>query len=96
MERQHTRTPRLRTIAVTGLGGLGIYLLLENLECAAGQLREVFCSIAGTGLGVLPSVALAAWQIMQANGFERDRHLECLLQMLPSFWPLIHALAGAI
>ena len=92
MERKRTRTPRLRTIAITALGGLGIYFLLENLGCAAGQLRELFCGVAG--LGVLPSIVLRAWQIMQANGLEH-RLLECFFQMLLSLWPLLIAVAGA-
>lgn len=96
MEKQHTRTPRLGTIGVTALGGVGIYFLFENVECAAGQLREVFCGLAGTGLGVLPSIVAAAWRIMQANGLEHPRLLECLFQMLLSFWQPIHALARAI
>ena len=92
MERKHTRTPRLRTIGVTALGGLGIYFLLENFGCAVGQLREVFCGVAG--LGVLPSIVLGAWQIIQANGLEH-RLLECSFQMLLSLWPLLLAVAGA-
>jgi len=94
MERKHTRTPRLGTIVVTALGGLGIYFLFENLECAAGQLKEVFCGIAGAGLGVFPSIVVGAWQIMQANGLEH-RLLECFFQMLLSLWPLLLAVAGA-
>jgi len=94
MERKHTRTPRLRTIGVTVLGGLGIYFLLENLGCAAGQLRELFCGVAGGRLGVLPSIVVAAWQIMQANGLEH-RLLECLFQLLLSLWPLLLAVARA-
>jgi len=96
MERQHTRTPRLRTIAVTALGGLGTYFLFENLECAVGQLKEVFCGLAGAGLGVLPSIVVAAGQIMQVKELEHDRYFECLFQMLLSFWQLIHALARPI
>ena len=94
MERKHTRIPRLRTIGRAALGGVGIYFLLENLECAVGQLREAFCGIAGVGLGVLPSIVAAAWQIMQANGLEH-RLLECSFQMLLSLWPLLLAVAGA-
>ena len=96
MERKHTRTPRLITISVTALGGLGTYFLFENLVCAAGQWKEVFCGIAGAGLGVLPSIVVTAWQIMQANGFGDHRLSECPFQVLLSSWQLIHALARAI
>ncbi|MGB2899239.1 MAG: hypothetical protein WBB89_08245 [Candidatus Acidiferrum sp.] len=92
MERKHTRTSGLKTIAVTALGGLGTYFLFENLGCAVGQLREVFCGVAG--LGLLPSIVLGAWQIMQANGFEH-RLLERFFQMLLSLWPLLLAVVGA-
>ena len=94
METKHTSTPRLRKIAVIAFGGFGIYFLFENLECAAGQLKEVFCGIAGAGLGVFPSIVVGAWQIMQANGLEH-RLLECLFQTLLSLWPLLLAVAGA-
>jgi hypothetical protein len=96
MQRQHTRTGILRMIAGTALAGAGSHILLENLECAGAQLRAVFCSIGGEGLGILPSIVLAAWQTVETVGLEPHGHLECLFQMLPSFWPLIHALAGAI
>jgi len=95
MERKHTRTPRLRTIGVAALGGLGICFLSKSLECAAGQLQGVFCGIAGAGLRALPSIVMAAWQVIQANGIGDHRPLECLFQMLLSFWPVLLAVAGA-
>ena len=95
MERQHIRTRILGIIAGTALAGAGIHIVLENLECAGGQLREVICGIAGVGLGILPSIVLAGWQAMQAYGLDYQRHLECLVQLLVSFGPLFLTVAGA-
>jgi hypothetical protein len=94
MERQHIRTRILGIIAGTALAGAGIHILLENLK-GAGELKGVICGIAGVGLGILPSIALAGWQAMQAYGLDTQRHLECLVQLLVSFWPLLLAVAGA-
>jgi hypothetical protein len=95
MERQHIRTRILGIIAGTTLAGAGIHILLENLECAVGELREVLLGIAGMGVGILPSIVLAGWQAMQAYGLDCQRHLECLVQLLLSFGPLLLAVAGA-
>jgi hypothetical protein len=95
MERQHLRTQILGIIAGTALAGAGIHILLENLECAGGELKEVLCGVAGVGLGILPSIVLAGWQAIQAYGLDYQRHLECLVQLLLSFWPLLLAVAGA-
>jgi hypothetical protein len=95
MGRQHIRARILGIIVGTALAGAGIHILLENLECAGGELREVICGIVGVGLGILPSIALAGWQAMQAYGLDYQRHLECLVQLLLSFWPLLLTVAGA-
>ena len=95
MERQHIRTRILGIIAGTALAGAGIHILLENLECAGGDLKEVICGMVGVGLGILPSIVLAGWQTMQAYGLDYQRHLECFVQLLLSFWPLLLAVAGA-
>lgn len=94
MER-HIRTRILRMVAGTALSGAGIHILLENLECAGGELKEVICGIVRVGVGILPSIVLAGWQAMQTYGLDYQRHLECLVQLLLSFWPLLLAVAGA-
>lgn len=96
MGRQHTRTAKLGAIAGTALAGLGIVILFGNLDWAVAQLKDTYCDTHGAGLEMLPSIVLAAWQTMQATGLEQHRLLECFLQMLPSFWRLIYALAGAV
>ena len=95
MERQHIRTRILGIIAGTTLAGAGIHILLGNLEYAGGELKEAICGIVGLRLGILPSIVLAGWQAMQAYGLDYQRHLECLAQLLLSFWPLLLAVAGA-
>ena len=92
MGRQHAR----RAIAGTALAGLGIVFLFGNLDWAVAQLKDTYCDTHGAGLGMLPSIVLAVWQTMQATGPEHYPILECFLQMMPTFWPLIHALAGAV
>jgi hypothetical protein len=47
MGRQHIRARILGIIVGTALAGAGIHILLENLECAGGELREVICGIVG-------------------------------------------------
>jgi hypothetical protein len=96
MGRQHTRNARFRAIAGTALAGLGIVILFGNLDWAVAQLKDTYCGAHGAGLGMLPSIVLAVWQTMQAIGLEQHRLLVCFLQMLPLFWRLIHALAGAV
>ena len=96
MGRQHTRTAKVRAIAGTVLAGLGLVDLFGNLDWAIVQLKDTYCDTHEAGLGMLPSIVLAVWQTMQATGLEQHRLLECFLQMLPSLWPLIHALAGAV
>ena len=95
MERQHVRTRILGIIAGTALAGAGIHILMEHLECAGGELKEVISGMVGVGLGILPSIVMAGWQAMQAYGLDYQRHLECLVQLLLSFWPLLLAVAGA-
>jgi hypothetical protein len=85
MGRQHTRTAKLGAIAGTALAGLGIVILFGNLDWAVAQLKDTYCDTHGAGLGMLPSIVLAVWRL-----------LECFLEILPTFWPLIHALAGAV
>lgn len=96
MGRQHTRIAKLRAIAGTVLAGLGMVVLFGNLDWAVAQWKDTYCDTHGAGPGMLPSIVLAVWQTMQATGFEQHRLLECFLEILPTFLPLIHALAAAV
>lgn len=75
---------------------LGIFVLFGGLHHAVTQLGKLLCGTVREGLGVLPSIVLAAWQAMQAYAFDHQRLLGYLLQMLHSFWSLLRVAAGAI
>jgi hypothetical protein len=96
MERQYTRSSNLKSIAGTALAGLGILVLLGNLDCAVAQWENFFCAAAGNVLGILPCFVLAAWQATQAYVFDHHGPWGWLLQMLLSLWTLLPVVDGAI
>ena len=96
MERQHTHSPSLRSIAGTTLAGLGILVLFGSLDWAVAGLKNLFCGTAGEALRVLPCIMLSACRAMQAGVFDQHGLIECLLRVLLSFLPLFRVVGGAI
>ena len=96
MTRQHNISKNLKSVAGGILVGLGLHILSVNLAGDATQLRHLLGLPAGDALGLLPSVALAASQAAQAYDVDQQRFLGSLLQLLPSFWPLLLVIVGAI
>ena len=96
MTRQHNISKNLKSVAGGILVGLGIHILSVNLAGDATQLRHLLGIPAGDALGLLPSVALAASQAAQAYDLDQQRFLGSLLQLLPSFWPLLLVVVGTI
>jgi hypothetical protein len=96
MERPYTRSSNLKSIAGTALAGLGILVLLGNLDWAVAQWENFFCAAAGNALGILPCFVLAAWQATRAYVFDHHGLLGGLLQILLSLWTLLPAAGGAI
>jgi hypothetical protein len=96
MERQHTHSPNFKSIAGTALAGLGILVLLGNLDWALAQLRNRCCATAGDALGVLPCLILTACHAMQAYVFDYHGLLGWLIQLLLSIWPLLRVVGEAI
>jgi hypothetical protein len=95
MAKRNTGIENLKSIAGAAIALFGIFGLFGNLERALPQLSSLLCGAVRVGLGILPSIAPVAWQAVQAYAF--DHHLlECLLQMLPSLWPLLHVMTGGI
>ena len=96
MKRQHNTSKNLKSVAGGILVGLGLHILSMNLAGDATQLRYLLGIPAGDGLGLLPSVALAASQAAQAYDIDQGRFVASLLQLLPSFWPLLPIIVGTI
>lgn len=96
MERLYTRSTSFKPIAGIALAGLGVLVLLGNLDCTIAQWENFFCAAAGNALGVLPCLALSACQAMQTYVFDDHGLVGWLLQMLLSYWPLLLVVAGAI
>jgi hypothetical protein len=96
MTRQHRSSESLRSIAGGVLVGLGLHILLGNLDRAAAPLRHILGTTAGGALGDLPFVALAASRDMPAYFFHHHSFLQGVLRMLAPFWPLLLVIAGTI
>jgi hypothetical protein len=95
MERHKAHSSRFTAIARTAIAGIGILILLGNVDRGAAQLRSYFCATAGDAPGIWPCVLLAGCRAMQAYMFHHHGVLGWLLEMLLSLWPLLPA-GGAI
>src|SRR5438477_1633337 len=97
MARQQTAFRRSKSIAGAVLVGFGMFILYENLAGAVAWLSHVLGADSSEALGVLPTVILAASQVLQAYGADHPRCLEgCLLHMLASSWPLLLVIVGTV
>jgi hypothetical protein len=96
MERQRGHSPSFKSITGTALAGLGILVLLGNVDCAVAQLKYAFCATAGDALGMWPCLVLAGCQVVQAYAFDHYALLGWLLQMLLSLPQLLLFVSGAI
>lgn len=78
------------------LVGLGLHLLFGNLDRDAAQLGHLLGIPSGDGLGVLPSIVLAASQAAKAFAVDHHGFWLVLLRMLLSLWPLLPVIAGTM
>lgn len=96
MARQHTSSRSFQSIAGAVLVGLGLVILFGKLdEPAAPLMTNLLGTAARETLELLPSFVPAAWQALQAYALDHLRFSPCPLQMLVSFLPLLHVVAGA-
>ena len=96
MTRQHKPSEILKSITGGPLVGLGLHILLGNVDRAATQLSHSLGTTTGDGLGLLPSAVLAASQAAHAYAFDHLWLSQGLLRMLVSFWPLLLVIIGTM
>jgi hypothetical protein len=94
MARQRTTSHTLKSIAGVAPVGLTLVILFGGLNGPTAA-HNLLGTAATETLKLLPSFVPAAWQALQANAFDHQWFSSCPLQMLVSFWPLLHVLAGA-
>jgi len=99
MTRQRTFSRTPKAIAGAALFGLGLLVLLPNLDgaAAATQLSCPLGATAGTALQVVASVVLAsASQVLETLILDPQRFFQGFFQALVSFWVLIFVIVGAV
>lgn len=96
MERHPTHSSRLRSIHGTILAGIGILVLLGNVDWAVAQMKNCLCVNAAETLGMFPCIFLSACQAVQAYVFEQQGLLGWLLNSLLACVPLLSVLGAAI
>jgi hypothetical protein len=92
--RQHRFSERFRPIAGGALVGLGLHILLGNLDRVATQMRHFSGASAEEALGVLPSLVLATARAVQSYTLDHQVFLLALLRTLVSCWPLLLVIVG--
>ena len=96
MASQHTTSPSLISIVTATLVALPLVILFEKLDGPAARLTNLLGLAARETLELLPPFVPAAWQALQTYAFDQRPFSPCAVQMLVSFWPLLHVMAGAV
>ena len=91
---QHKLFGHAKSIAGAALIVLGVFVLYKNLGQVASRLSHPF-GTSGNALGTLPTIILAAFQVLQTCAFDHQRLLDDLFRrVLVTFWPLLLVIAG--
>jgi len=95
MATQRTSSRSLKSIVGVTLAGLGMLLLLANMDALGASLSATTGHPTPEAPSLMPAFGLAAMHFVQAYTFDHAGFLAGLRQILLSFWPLILILAGA-
>jgi hypothetical protein len=86
---------RLFTISGVVLLGIGLTILLAQVDITASRLADRFGIYPGEIGGPVPAAILSTVHAVQALAFDRSNVLSGLREMLLSCWPVILILSGA-
>lgn len=96
MAARQTSSQSLKSIAGAALFGLGLIILLGNLDGIAASLSNHLGASRNPALATLPSLVLEASRVLETYAFDHQLFLRGLEQILVSFWPLILVIIGAV
>jgi len=93
MAREHATSKSLVSIVGAVVVALGLVILFGKLDGPAARLMtNLFGTAARTALELL--LSLVPWQALQAYAFDHHWFSPCPLQMVATFWSLLHVVAG--
>ena len=93
MAREHTTSKSLISIVGAAVAALGLVILFGKLDGPASRLMtNLLGAAARTALESL--LSLVSWQALQAYTFDHHWFSPCPLQMVATFWSLLHVAAG--
>jgi hypothetical protein len=95
MARQQTTSQSFKSIVGVALVGLGLVNLCVKVDGPASQVTNLLDAVARESLELVPYIGSATWQALQVYAFGHQRFSPCPLQVLVSFWPLLHVMASA-
>jgi len=95
MAREHKTSKSLISIVGAAAVALGLVIVFGKLDGPATRLMtNLLGAAARTALEVLLSLVPAAWQALQGYAFDHQWFSPCPLQMVTTFWSLLHVMAG--
>ena len=96
MAREHTTSQSFISIVGAALVALGLVILFGKLDGPAARLMtSILVAAARTALQLLLSLVPAAWQALEAYAYDHHWLAPCPLQMVATFWSLLHVMVGA-
>lgn len=96
MARKHTTPKSLLLIVGAAIVALGLVTLFGNLDGPEPcSMTNLFGAAARAALGVLLSLVPAAWQALQGYIFDHQGSSPCPLQIVTTFWSVLHVMAVA-
>jgi len=95
MDTKQNSTRRLFPVIGVVLLGIGLAILLAQVDIAASRLADRVGINPGEMGGPVPAAILSTVHAVQALAFDRPNVLSALREMLLSCWPVILILSGA-
>jgi len=94
MAREHTTLKSPISIVGAAALAVGFVILFGKLDGPTRLMASLPGAAARTALDLVLSLVPAAWQALQGYAFDHHWFAPCPLQMVATFWSLLHVMAG--